>query len=362
MMYGKRDIKVTLRELSEYLNEKYYGDGEILIKGVAGINEAASGDITFAVKPKYIKSLSISRASAVIISPEVKVEDVRVPYIVSKNPYYAFARLLEFFFPPVEVKGCVRPGAHVSKSAALGGNVTVYPGAYVGDNAVIGANCVIYPGCFVGENVRIGENTWLYSNVTIRENCVVGAGCIIHSGTVVGADGYGFVKNNGAYYKIPQIGNVVIEDDVELGANVTCDRATIGSTRIGRGTKIDNLVHIAHNVQVGRNVLIVAQVGISGSVDIGDDVTIAGQSGIVGHISIGAGSVIAARSVVTSDIKPKSFVSGFPAKPHTEEMKIKAATRKLPALVKDVNEIKKKLNMSSPSAGRSQSGEPRDGE
>jgi UDP-3-O-[3-hydroxymyristoyl] glucosamine N-acyltransferase len=359
MMYEKRDKKVSLKELSEYLNESYFGDGETLIKGVAGINEAASGDITFAVKPKYIKSLSISRASAVIISPEVKVEDVRVPYIVSKNPYYAFARLLEFFFPAAEIKGTQHPGAHISKSASVGNNVQIYPNAFIGDKAVIGDNCVIYPGCFIGENVTVGENSWLYSNVTVRENCAVGANCIIHSGAVIGADGYGFVKNNGAYYKIPQIGNVVIEDNVELGANVTCDRATIGSTRIGRGTKIDNLVHIAHNVQIGRNVLIVAQVGISGSVDIGDDVTIAGQSGIVGHISIGAGSVIAARSVVTSDIKPKSFVSGFPAKPHTEEMKIKAATRKLPAMVKDINEIKKKLNMPS---SRQAAGEVKDGE
>ncbi len=352
MMYGKRDIKVSLKELSEYLNENYFGDGETLIQGVAGINEAAKGDITFAVKPKYIKSLSISKASAVIISPEVKVEDVKVPYIVSKNPYYAFARLLEFFFPPIKVKGTAHPGAHISKGASIGKNAQIYPGAFIAENASIGDNCVIYPGCFVGENASVGENSWLYSNVTLRENCVVGSGCIIHSGTVIGADGYGFVKHNGSYYKIPQIGNVVIEDNVEIGANVTCDRATIGSTKIGRGTKIDNLVHIAHNVQVGKNVLIVAQVGISGSVDIGDDVTIAGQSGIVGHISIGAGSVIAARSVVTSDIKPKSFVSGFPAKPHTEEMKIKAATRKLPAIVKEINEIKKRLNMSHPGKNR----------
>ncbi len=347
MMYEKRDKKVSLKELSEYLNESYYGDGEIVIKGVAGINEAAAGDITFAVKPKYIKSLSISKASAVIISPEVKVEDVKVPYIVSKNPYYAFARLLEFFFPAVKVKGGRQESGPLAQSAVIGKNARIYHGAFIDENAVIGDNCVIYPGCFIGENARVGNNTWLYSNVTLRENCIVGADCIIHSGAVIGADGYGFVKHNGSYYKIPQIGNVEIEDCVEIGANVTCDRATIGSTRIGRGTKIDNLVHIAHNVQIGRNVLIVAQVGVSGSVDIGDDVTIAGQSGVVGHVSIGAGSVIAARSVVTSDIKPKSFVSGFPAKPHTEEMKIKAATRKLPNLVKEVNEIKKKINLNS---------------
>ncbi len=347
MMYEKRDIKVSLKELSEYLSERYYGDGETVIKGVAGINEAADGDITFAVKPKYIKSLSISKASAVIISPEVKVEDVKVPYIVSKNPYYAFARLLELFFPPVKVKGGRPESGPIARSAVIGKNARIYQGAFIDENAVIGDDCVIYPGCFIGENARVGSNTWLYSNVTLRENCVVGMNCIIHSGAVIGADGYGFVKHNGSYYKIPQIGNVVIEDGVEIGANVTCDRATIGSTRIGRGTKIDNLVHIAHNVHIGRNVLIVAQVGISGSVDIGDDVTIAGQSGVVGHVSIGAGSVIAARSVVTCDIKPKSFISGFPAKPHAEEMKIKAATRKLPNLVKEVNEIKKKINMNS---------------
>ncbi len=348
MMYEKREKQVSLRELSEYLSENYYGDGETLIKGVAGINEAVKGDITFAVKPKYIKSLSISKASAVIISPEVKVEDVRVPFIVSKNPYYAFARLLEFFFPQRAVEGGLHSGAYMADNVNIGKNVKIYPGVFIDKNAVIGDNCVVYPGCFIGENAVVGFNSWLYSNVTLRENCFVGSDCIIHSGAVIGADGYGFVKHAGEYYKIPQVGNVVIEDRVEIGANVTCDRATIGSTRIGSGTKIDNLVHIAHNVQVGKNVLIVAQVGISGSVDIGDNVTIAGQSGIVGHISIGAGSIIAARSVVTNDIKPGAFVSGFPAKPHTEEMKIKAATRKLPGLVKEINEIKKKLEKSSP--------------
>jgi len=348
MMYSKCNRNVSLKELSEYLNEACYGDTTTMIKGIAGINEADEGDITFAVKPKYIKSLKTSKASAVIISAEVKVSEVKVPYIISKNPYYTFARILEFFFPKQKNEHNIHhQSASIAKSASIGKNVTIYPGCFIGENAKIDDGAVIYPGCFIGENTHIGNESWLYSNVTLRENCTVGKNCIIHSGAVIGADGYGFVKHENAYYKIPQVGNVVIEDNVEIGANVTCDRATIGSTKVGSGTKVDNLVHIAHNVQIGKNVLIVAQVGISGSVDIGDDVTIAGQSGIVGHISIGPGSVIAARSVVTSDVKPKSFISGFPAKPHNEEMKIKAAMKKLPELVKDVKEIKKLLKIES---------------
>jgi len=347
MMYEKRPKTVTLEKMSEYLNEPYYGDGSLVLSGVAGINEACGGDITFAVKPKYIRSLKDSKAAAVIISPEVKTAEVKIPYIVSQNPYLTFARVLEFFYPKKEQKPGIDPSAFISENASVGGNAKIFPNVYIGDNARIGENVVLYPGCFIGENVSVGDNTWIYSNVTIRENCQLGRNCIIHAGTVIGADGYGFTRNGNSYYKIPQVGNVIIEDNVEIGANVTCDRATLGSTRIGTGTKIDNLIHIAHNVQIGKNVLIVAQVGISGSVDVGDDVTIAGQSGVVGHISIGAGSVIAARSVVTNDVKPKSFISGFPAKPHTEEMKIKAAMRKLPSIVKTVNELKKLLSVST---------------
>lgn len=341
MMYERRPKSVTLAHLCEQIGEQYYGDGTLRIDGVAGIAEAKEGEITFAVKPKYIRMLKTSRASAVIISPDVKAADVKIPYIISSNPYYTFARILEFYYPKVEQPGMVHASAFVSATAKIAKGARIFPNAYIGDGAEVGAGAVIYPGCFVGENARVGGGTWLYSNVTLRENCSVGSNCIIHSGAVIGADGYGFTRNGPAYAKIPQVGNVIIEDDVEIGANVTCDRATLGSTRIGSGTKIDNLVHVAHNVQIGRHVLIVAQVGISGSVDIGDNVTIAGQSGIVGHLSIGEGSVIAARSVVTNDIRPKSFVSGFPARPHNEEMKIKAAMKKLPSIVKTVNELRK---------------------
>jgi len=341
MMYERRQKAVTLSQLSDQIGEKYYGDGSLGINGVAGISEAKEGDITFAVKPKYIRMLKISRASAVIISPDVKASEVKIPYIISNNPYYTFARILEFFYPKVEQPHAIHPSSFIAKTARVGKGVNIYPNVYIGDGAEIGDGAVIYPGCFVGENAKVGNNTWLYSNVTVRENCLIGSNCIIHSGTVIGADGYGFTRHGATFVKIPQVGNVVIEDEVEIGANVTCDRAAMGSTKIGFGTKIDNLVHVAHNVQVGRNVLIVAQVGISGSVDIGDNVTIAGQSGIVGHLSIGEGSVIGARSVVTNDVKPKSFISGFPARPHNEEMKIKAAMKKLPSIVKTVNELRK---------------------
>jgi UDP-3-O-[3-hydroxymyristoyl] glucosamine N-acyltransferase len=213
---------------------------------------------------------------------------------------------------------------------------------------VIGDNCIIYPGTFIGANVVIGEATTINANCSIQYDSLLGSNVIIHSGTVIGSDGYGFTQIEGRHHKMLQIGNVCIGDDVEIGANVTIDRAAIGSTVIGEGCKIDNLVHIAHNVKLGPHSLVIAQVGISGSVETGHHVTLAGQAGVVGHIKIGSGSVIAARSVVTGDLPEDSFVMGFPAKPHKEEKKIKAALRKLPELVKSVNLIKKHLSLEEP--------------
>jgi UDP-3-O-[3-hydroxymyristoyl] glucosamine N-acyltransferase len=213
--------------------------------------------------------------------------------------------------------------------------------------AVVEAGAIIYSGCFIGANARVGSGSLLYPNVVLREDTQVGARCIIHAGAVLGADGYGFATIEGRQRKIPQIGRVVVEDDVEIGANVTIDRATVGETRVGAGTKIDNLVHIAHNVQIGRDCLIVAQVGISGSTKVGDRVTLAGQVGIVGHLTIGDGAVVAAQSGVMNDVEPGAVLFGSPARPHREAMKLQAIFGKLPEIYEAIRSLRKKSSTAS---------------
>lgn len=218
-------------------------------------------------------------------------------------------------------------------------------GAYVTieDNVSIGDNTIIYGGCYVGQYTKIGKDTLIYPNVSIREYVNIGSRVVIHSGTVIGSDGFGFANMDGVYERIPQIGSVAIEDDVDIGSNVTIDRARFDKTIIGRGTKIDNLVHIAHNVVIGENCIIVAQVGISGSASIGKGVTLAGQVGVVGHITIGDGAIVAGRSGVTKSVAPGAFVSGFPAKPHGVAKRVNACVQNLPRLFETVGGLKKKV-------------------
>lgn len=335
-------MEKTVAELAARVNGKISGNAQLLIKGVAPIKEAQADEITFLSNPKYVKELKNSRAGAIILSPHITISDKTS--IICDNPYLAFAQILEVYYPSfTSIPQGVNPLAVVSPRAILGAKVAVGPYVVIEEGTSIGNNSVIYPGVYIGKGVKIGSNALIYANVSIREKVVIGDNVIIHAGAVIGSDGFGFVPQDGKHYKIPQVGSVKIGDEVEIGANVTIDRGTLGNTRIGNGTKIDNLVQIAHNVQIGKNCLIVAQVGISGSTVIEDDVTVAGQAGIIGHIKIGKGSIIAAQAGVTKDVADGQCVSGYPAQSHHLARKLNAELQRLPELRTRVRELEKKI-------------------
>jgi len=337
-------MKKTLKEIAEISDGEVLGDENTIITNVAGITEAKKGDITFVSNPKYIQFIETTNASAIIIS-ETQKEKIKIPAIVSKNPYLSYAKIIMHIAKETEKHPSgISKNCSISKSAKIEGCVAISDFVVIDENAEIGDGTIIYPNCYIGRNSKIGKNCLIYPNVTIRENITIGNNVIIHSGTVIGCDGFGYVQENGSFKKIPQIGIVEIADDVEIGANVTIDRAATGKTFIGRGTKIDNLVQIAHNVHIGENSIIVSQAGISGSTKIGNGVTVAGQAGLVGHITVGDGAVIAARAGVIGDIAPKETVSGYPARPHKHAMKIYALIQKLPELFEEIKKLKTRIH------------------
>ncbi len=343
-------MKVTLDTVAKAIDGTVVGDGSVEITGVAGIREAREGELTFLANPRYEPYLECTNASAIIVAENHK--NTQKPLIQNPNPYLAFLKAVRFFQGDAE-----RPAPGVHPSAVLGPEVLVDPTASIGPHvvlergAVVGPNAIIHAGCYVGARASIGADSLLYPNVTVRESCELGARVIVHSGSVVGSDGFGFVRDGEVYRKLPQVGNVVVEDDVELGACVTIDRATTGTTRIGAGSKIDNLVQIAHNVQVGRNCIIVAQVGISGSTTLGDDVVLAGQVGIVGHIEIGSGAMIGAKSGVSKSVKPGERLFGYPALPVGQAKRIEASLRHLPELIQTVRRLRRRVEeLEGPSA------------
>lgn len=330
----------TLQEIAELVNGRLAGDPEIAISGATNIADAGKTDITFAVDP-HIEEAAVCEAGAVILPDTVK--SFPRPAIYVAEPRVAFALLLEAFTPPLRLHTGISELAFVGKDTELGKNVTLMPFAVVDDHVKIGDNTILYPHTYVGQHVTIGADATLYSNVTIREYCRLGDRVIVHSSTVIGADGFGFTTQDGVHTKVPQVGNTVLEDDVEVGAHVGIDRATTGSTIIGHGTKIDNLVHIGHNCHIGANNLIVAQTGISGSTIVGDNVTFGGQVGTVGHIEIGGHSVFAARSGITQNTPEGVFYAGFPAQPHQEWLRMKAAIKHLPEMAKRLRHLEKQL-------------------
>lgn len=335
-------MKRTLYQIASYLGAELEGDGSIEISGVAGIEEAKTGDLSFVANPKYLKLLSTTRASAVIAGKDVP--GARIPVIRHPNPYYAFSKAIGLFhetkkaYPEkIDSTALLGEGITIGKHVYVGPYVIVENGARLGDEAVILA------GSFIGENTQVGENCLIYPNVTIRENTVIGKNVIIHSGTVIGSDGFGYARHKDVYHKIPQVGKVVLEDDVEIGANVTIDRATLGQTIVKKGTKIDNLVQIAHNVKIGENTIVVAQVGISGSTKVGNNVTLAGQVGLVGHIEIGDNVIVGAQSGVSKSLHPGKIYFGYPAREHTKAKKIEAAISLLPRYVEKIRNLEKRI-------------------
>jgi len=334
--------KATLDEVAEAVGGTVIGDGSIEITGVAGIREAQEGELTFLANPRYEPYLSKTHASAIIVAENHL--DLGKPLIQNSNPYLTFLKAVRYFAGEGErPEPGIHPTAVVARDACVAPDASVGPLVTIGAGADIGARSVLHPGCVVGPRVRIGEDVLLYPNVVIREDCVVGDRVIIHAGSVIGSDGFGFVRDGEIYRKLPQVGSVVVEEDVEIGANVTIDRATTGTTRIGAGSKIDNLVQIAHNVQVGRNCILVSQVGISGSTSIGDHAILAGQVGVVGHIEIGAGAMVGAQSGVSKSVKAGERVFGYPARPVLQTKRIEASLRHLPELIQTVRELRRRL-------------------
>lgn len=334
-------MKKTLNQIASYVGGEVFGDGSIEISRVAGIEEAQAGDLSFVANPKYLKLLSTTRASAVIVGKDV--QEAKVAVIKHPNPYYAFSKAIGLFNQPKKYPEKIDPSAVLGEEVTVGKEVYVGPYVIIENGVKISDRAVILGGSFVGENTKVGENCLIYPNVTIRENTTLGENVIIHSGTVIGSDGFGYAREKGEYHKIPQVGTVVLEDDVEIGANVTVDRATLGETRIKKGTKIDNLVQIAHNVKIGENTIIVAQVGISGSTKVGKNVTLAGQVGLVGHIEIGDNVIVGAQSGVSKSLPPGKVFFGYPAREHSKARKIEAVISLLPEYVGKIRDLERRM-------------------
>ncbi len=331
-------MKKTLAVIAQMVAGRLVGDENIIVTGATNIKEARKSDITFAIPP-HIEEAKASKAAAILLPEDA--EDFPIPAIYVKEPRAAFAKLLELFTPPLQLFQGISPNAFVAKTAKVQEGAHILPFAVVDEYAKIGADAVIYPHVYVGQYVEIGEESILYANVTVREHCRIGKRCVLHAGAVVGSDGFGFTTKSGIHKKVPQVGIVIVEDDVEIGANAGIDRATTGATVIGSGTKIDNLVHIGHNCKIGENNLIVAQTGISGSTTTGKNVTFGGQVGTVGHIHIGADSVYAARSGIIGDMPEGVFGAGFPVQSHQEWLRMQAAMKRLPEMLKKIRQLEK---------------------
>lgn len=333
-------MRKTLLELAQLVEGEVVGDKQLLIQGVAKPEEAREGEIALATSEKFLRQAQQSQASAVIVSLEVK--DFPKPIIRVGDPRLAFAQILELFAPQGEYFKGIHSTVVLGKRLKIGKNISIGPYVVVEDDVKLDDNICLSAFVYLGRKVEVGKDTRVSSRVTIMDNTIIGRRVIIHPGTVIGSDGFGFARQkDGSYYKIPQLGRVVIEDDVEIGANVAIDRATLGETRIGRGSKIDNLVHVAHNVTVGENVAIVALVGISGSSTIGKGVILAGQAGVTDHVRVEENVVVAAKSGVTKNIAANQFVSGFPARPHAKQKKIKAIINRLPHILQRIEKLEK---------------------
>ena len=334
---------VKLREIAAQLECRLEGDGEIEILRVAGIEQAQPGDLTFFVNPKYGAHLRATAASAVILSEKADAAPCAMLRIA--NPYLAWAKAVELLVPRPAVAPGIHPSASVTPSATIAPDASIGPFVSVGPGARIGARTIVYPHVTIGDEVVIGADCVIHARVSLRERVTLGDRVVIQDGAVIGSDGFGFARRgDGTHHKIPQIGVVVVEDDVEIGANTTIDRPAVGETRIGAGSKIDNLVQIAHGVTVGRDVLLAAQVGIAGSTTVEDRVTLAGQVGVAGHLTVGKGVVASAQTGIPNSVDAGSFVSGYPAIDNRDWLKSSAVFRRLPELKKAVTALQRRLD------------------
>ncbi len=333
---------VKLAELAELVHGEVIGDPTVPIKGVADIDSAAVGDITFLADPKKSGKVVDTGASAVIVPDAVDKADK--PIIRVKNPYLAIALIHNHFYQKPFVSTGVSSQAVVGKDCQIPSEVAIGPMVVVGDRVKLGRRVTIHPGVVIGDDVAIGDDTVIHANVTVYANCQLGARVIVNSGAVIGSNGFGFATDEqGRHIKRPHVGIVQIDDDVEIGANVTIDRATFGKTWIQQGTKIDNLVHLGHNVVVGAHSLLVAQVGIAGSTRLGNGVVMGGQVGVGGHLQIGDRVMVAAKSAIHNNQDAGAIIAGIPAIPHKKWLRASAAFAKLPDLMKEIRDLKKKV-------------------
>ena len=334
-------MKITLREIALLLGGSVVGDDGVIIENIRPIEEAGQGDITFLANAKYLKQLKTTEASAVLAAPRTQAEGKNL--VLVDDPYVAFGRLLNIFYPVKHSYTGISKDAFIEEGSDISPEATIFPRAYISRGTKIEKGVVVYPGVFIGSNTCIGEDSVLYANVTVYSGAKIGKRVILHSGVVVGGDGFGFAAPGKGNYKIPQVGFVQIDDDVEIGANSTIDRGTLGKTWIGRNVKIDNLVQIAHNVVIGENSVITAQVGISGSTRLGKSVIVGGQTGIVGHIKIGDNVMIAAKSGIHKEIGAGQIVAGSSQMPYRQWLKYEACRTKLPEMKKTLEELKRKI-------------------
>jgi len=336
-------MEKTLGQLAKLVKGSVVGDRKTVIRGASGIEEAGPSDITFLANNMYLGRLKRCKAAAIIVNEDTNNE-FGIPQIRVKNPNLAFVKIVDSFSPPplTFYKG-IHPTAVIGADVKIGKKVSIQAYSVIQDGCEVGDGTIIYPGVYVGHESKVGKSCILYPRVVVREHITIGDNVIIQSGAVIGSDGFGYATIDGVHHKIPQIGVVIIEDDVEIGANTTVDRARFDKTIIRKGAKIDNLVQIGHNADIGENALLVALTGIAGSTTIGKNVTMAAQCGVSGHIKIGENSLVAARAGVTKSVPPGSFVSGFPAQPHKRELDTIAKLRQLPETTRVVKDLVGKI-------------------
>jgi len=334
-------VEHTLGELAALLGGTLQGPADLVIHGIAAIDRATPRDITFITHKRFARLAAQSRAAAFIVGPEQA--HLPRPLIIVAHPYLAYAQVATLFAPPRNRWPGISPLACLGQEVTMGQDVSIAPLAFIGNGVQLGDRVTVMPGCVLGDQVKIGADSLLYPNVTILERCTLGERVIIHSGTVIGADGFGFVPGQEGHLKIPQLGIVVIEDDVEIGANCAIDRGALGETRVGRGVKMDNLVHLAHNVQVGEYSFLVAQVGVAGSTKLGKRVALGGQAGLVGHIEVGDGAQVGAQAGVHHSVPAGQAVMGTPALPRQEIFRIVNLLPKLPEIHRRLKELEQRV-------------------
>lgn len=342
-------MKFTAQQIAGILDGDIEGNPDVEVSKLSKIEEGIEGSLTFLANPKYKHFIYSTKASVTIVNKSFEPEKrLKTTLIKVDDAYKAFSKLLEYYNQIKLNKTGIEQPSFISESSTYGEQVYIGAFSYIGNNVEIGNNVKIFPNSYIGDNVKIGDNTIVFSGAKIYSDCIIGINCVINSGAIIGADGFGFAPDeNGEYTKVPQIGNVILEDFVDIGAGTTIDRATLGSTIIRRGVKLDNQIQIAHNVEIGKNTVIAAQTGVAGSTKIGENCQIGGQVGIVGHISIGNNVKIQAQSGIGRNVKDNEVLQGSPALTYGDYNKSYVHFKNLPHLVKTVNELEKKVNGNS---------------